>query len=259
MPISGFCLRCLKVTPLRLMQRYNLSNFNWKCPHCNHAVTIVDSNISYDSHTFTGGSCLGRLTLWSNIIVCPNLQCLEPTIVVKLGTSKSNGNGGNLLVESLAESQLYPSANIVQFPNYVPAPIRNDYREASLISELSPKASATLSRRCLQGIIRDYWKVKPDNLVKEIEGISDKVDSVTWGAIDSVRKIGNIGAHMEKDINTIVDVDSGEAELLLQLIETLITEWYVARHDRAERMAKITAAAASKKPISVSPQSPPST
>ena len=31
-----------------------------------------------------------------------------------------------------------------------------------------------------------------------------------WQAIDAVRSIGNIGAHMEKDINLIVDVDPEE-------------------------------------------------
>jgi len=39
------------------------------------------------------------------------------------------------------------------------------------------------------------------------------VDPLTWEAIDAVRKLGNIGAHMEKDINVIVDVDPEEAEL----------------------------------------------
>jgi Domain of unknown function (DUF4145) len=30
--------------------------------------------------------------------------------------------------------------------------------------------------------------------------LEEKVDPQTWDAIDSVRKIGNIGAHMEADI-----------------------------------------------------------
>ena len=50
-----------------------------------------------------------------------------------------------------------------------------------------------------------------------------------------MRKVGNIGAHMEKDINVIVPVDEGEAELLVQLVETLIEDCYVARHKRWRR------------------------
>jgi hypothetical protein len=42
--------------------------------------------------------------------------------------------------------------------------------------------------------------------------------------------LGNIGAHMEADVNVIVDVEAGEAKLLIGLIETLVDEWYVARH-----------------------------
>lgn len=35
---------------------------------------------------------------------------------------------------------------------------------------------------------------------------------------------------MEADVNVIVDVEAGEARLLIGLIETLVDEWYVARH-----------------------------
>lgn len=71
----------------------------------------------------------------------------------------------------------------------------------------SPKASATLSRRCIQGMIRDRWEVKESTLFHEIDAIKDKIDPRTWAAINSVRQIGNIGAHMEKDIDLIVEID----------------------------------------------------
>jgi hypothetical protein len=64
---------------------------------------------------------------------------------------------------------------------------------------------------------------------------------MTWEAIDSVRKIGNIGADVEADINLIIDVDPDEADLLIGLIETLLADWYIARHNREQRMAKIKA------------------
>ena len=99
----------------------------------------------------------------------------------------------------------------------------------------------------MQGIIRDFWVAKPGRLVDEIDQIKDKVDPLTWDAIDAVRKLGNIGAHMEKDINVIVDVDPDEAELLIGLIETLLREWYVAREERKARMGSIVAAASAKK------------
>ena len=66
-------------------------------------------------------------------------------------------------------------------------------------------------------------------LIDEIEAIEDKVDPLTWKAIDAVRSVGNIGAHMEKDINVIVDVDPDEAAQLISLIEILIKDWYITR------------------------------
>lgn len=96
-------------------------------------------------------------------------------------------------------------------------------------------------------MIRDFWGVKPGRLVDEIDAIQAQVDPVTWSAIDALRKLGNIGAHMEKDINLIVDVDPNEADLLLELIETLLSEWYVNREERKNRMNALVAAAAAKK------------
>jgi len=152
------------------------------------------------------------------------------------------------LVKKLQEWSLIPPSASKHFPDYVPQAIREDYGEACLIRDLSPKASATLSRRCLQGILRDFWKVKPGRLVDEIEQVKDKIDPITWDAIEAVRKLGNIGAHMEKDINVIVDVDPEEATLLIGLVETLLKEWYVAREERKARMTAVIAAAAKKTP-----------
>jgi hypothetical protein len=143
---------------------------------------------------------------------------------------------------------LVPDSRAKSFPSYIPAAILEDYREACQIREASPKASATLSRRCLQGIVRDFWQVKPGRLVDEIDAIKDKIDPLTWDAIDALRQMGNIGAHMEKDINVIVDVDPGEASLLIELVETLLREWYIQREERKVRMGALVAAARSKKP-----------
>jgi hypothetical protein len=133
------------------------------------------------------------------------------------------------------------------FPDYISKPILDDYREACLIRDHSPRASATLSRRCLQGMIRDFWGISKPRLVDEIYAIKDEFDPETWDAIDAVRQIGNVGAHMEKDINVIVDVEPNEAQLLIELVETLLTEWYVAKHERQKRMAAVKDAAAAKK------------
>lgn len=117
--------------------------------------------------------------------------------------------------------------------------IREDYEESCAIVNLSPKASATLSRRCLQGMIRDFWGIKESNLSKAIEKLEGKVPTTQWKVIDAVRRIGNIGAHMEKDINLIIDIDPGEAEKLIKLIEHLLDQWYINRHEEQQLYADI--------------------
>jgi hypothetical protein len=140
-----------------------------------------------------------------------------------------------------------PESSAKTMPSYIPSPIVTDYNEACKIKSLSPKASATLSRRCLQGMIRNFYGISKATLALEINAIQDKVDATTWLAIDAVRNIGNIGAHMEKDINVIIDVEPQEAQVLIGLIELLIKDWYVAKNDREERLKEVIALAAAKK------------
>lgn len=125
----------------------------------------------------------------------------------------------------------YPPDNVKAFPDYVPEAVRIDYMEARTILQQSPKAAATLARRCLQGMIHDFWDIHEKNLNAEITSLKGKIPSLQWKAIDSLRKIGNIGAHMESDVDRIIDVDPQEADKLLTLIEFLVDKWYIARHD----------------------------
>jgi hypothetical protein len=223
-----------------------MSDMNWTCPHCEHAVTLSPSRRSIDWHTLTIENVEGRQSLVSSFYVCPNVKCNQVTLIASLHQSMRKADGSEISRQLLRQWNLIPSAVAKSFPDYIPKAILDDYAEACEIVALSPKASATLSRRCLQGIIRDFWKVKPGRLVDEIDAIKDRTDSETWDAITAVRKLGNIGAHMEKDINVIVDVDPAEAGLLVGLIETLLKEWYVAKETRRRRMADIVAAAQSK-------------
>jgi hypothetical protein len=229
-----------------------MSDFNWICPHCERAVTISEGRTVEAESILHIANADGGRNLKSKFIVCPNPECRHFTLTVDLHASSWSGNHRLWVTgDKLQSWSLIPPSKAKTFPSYVPQAFRDDYLEACLIQELSPKASATLSRRCLQGILRDCWGVKPGRLVDEIEQIKDRVDSITWDAIEAVRKIGNIGAHMEKDINVIIDVDPNEAELLVGLVETLIREWYVGREERKKRMGAIVAAASTKTPVHV--------
>lgn len=223
--------------------------FNWRCPFCDR-----DTTITYNQH-HSGFTRLeienndGFRELYYRFIVCPNKNCRKFTLVLHLYESLEDVNGRYKRGKHLNSWNLIPSSNAKVYPDYVPNAIIADYQEACLIKNLSPKASATLSRRCLQGIIRDYWNVKEKRLVDEIAKIRDKTDTETWEAIDAVRKVGNIGAHMEKDIDLIIDVEPNEANLLISLIETLIEDWYIARHKREEKLKNVKAIADDKERI----------
>ncbi|MBO9875086.1 MULTISPECIES: DUF4145 domain-containing protein [Xanthomonas] len=232
-----------------------MSGFNWQCPHCNHYVTITSDRFEIINNYLEIDNALGNIGCQVRFHVCPNSSCRQPTFDLRFNQWAYSHPGirERKFGKLLRSWRLYPEGAAKPFPDYIPEAIRNDYREACLIVDLSPKASATLSRRCLQGILRDFWKVKSGTLWHEIQQVEDKTDAVTWAAINAVREIGNIGAHMEKDINVIVDVDSGEAEMLIKLVETLLTEWYIARHDREQRMKAITSAAAAKKAPPITP------
>ena len=170
---------------------------------------------------------------------CPS--CKKTTLDIQ-------GSSGN--IHDLSFS--YPNI-CVQYPDFVPQAIRNDYSEASLITKLSPKAAATLARRCLQEIIRDYWKITPEFwgnnpeireyckvkkdkihnviLFQEIKAVEKLgcIDAPIITAFKQLKDIGNIGAHPQENIDTIVPIEPGEAETLLKLIDLIIRKTYIQR------------------------------
>ncbi|MGZ0799804.1 DUF4145 domain-containing protein [Kluyvera ascorbata] len=220
---------------------------SWICPHCETAAVLRENDTQ--SSSFDLDSSYGYLNYITMGITCPNPSCNRPTIIVseRRYSIRSNGdkylNTGKRTLITLPGSEKQRAKD---YPDYIPSVILDDYQEACAIVELSPKASATLARRCLQGMIRDFWKVKPDTLFNEIQAIEEKVDPAIWEAIDSTRKVGNIGAHMEKDINLIIDVNPDEANLLIEMIEMLLDDWYIARHERAQKLQRIKEMAAEK-------------
>ncbi len=224
--------------------------FLWTCPYCDRAATITEQNAHRDQHDFNHGNKEGDLALLTDVIVCPNPECREYELSAYLYKTEIAYSGGHpyheLIGKPLLSWQLRPRSGAKQFPSYIPKAILNDYEEACLIASDSPKASATLSRRCLQGMIRNFWGITKSRLVDEIDELQGKIDSTTWKAIDAVRKVGNVGAHMEKDINLIVDVDPDEATLLIGLIEFLLKDWYVGRYEREEHMKSVIALGVAK-------------
>jgi len=130
-----------------------------------------------------------------------------------------------------------------------------NYNESCLVLSDSPKASAALSRRCLQHILREKAKVKKSDLNSEIQEVLDsgKLPSTIADNLDAVRNIGNFAAHPVKSTRSleIVDVEPHEAEWNLEVLEQLIDFYYIkpalAFKKREELNAKL--AEAGKPPL----------
>jgi hypothetical protein len=213
-------------------------SYSYTCPFCQRPTTVTDEDVTVNKFHLRTANADGLRQFKATMVVCPNPDCKRFGLDL-LMTELTASPGGLLMGEPLKHWSLIPASAALTFPDYVPKPVRDDYEEACLIVDLSPKASATLARRALQGMIRDYWKVSKARLIDGIEAIKDKVDPLTWAAIDAVRSVGNIGAHMENDINVIIDVKPEEANKLIQLIEILVKDWYVTTHDREERLKSV--------------------
>ena len=199
----------------------------FKCPYCNMFMSVSSATNkkqypSFDCSSGKNFTTIDPSCLEINFFKCPN--CGQYTIFAK-------GVGSD--VEDV-DLYIRPISFAKQFPEYIPEAIRKDYSEACAILKLSPKASATLARRCLQGMIRDFWKINETNLKKAIDNLENKISAKQWAVIDAVRRLGNIGAHMEKDINLIVEIDPGEAEKLINLIELLLDQWYIDRYEQEQ-------------------------
>jgi Domain of unknown function (DUF4145) len=112
-----------------------------------------------------------------------------------------------------------------------------------LVLSDSPKASAALSRRCLQAILRDKAGAKKKDLNDQIEEVIEggKLPTHIAEGLHAVRTIGNFAAHPMKSTTTgaIIDVEIGEAEWNLDVLELLFDFYFVQPGVAAKRKAEL--------------------
>lgn len=237
------------------------------CPYCNNAVALTEETFTEYKITHKNAYIAKQvtlnfpninekqyLTIYNNYVKPSYLDNLATPIITilaykcpncdketyKLIAKNNDGNSSNTI-------PIIPNSLARDYSNVVPSHIQEDYSEAYAILHLSPKASATLSRRCIQSMIRDYWKVTKKTLYQEIEAIKPNLNTLQTEAIDVLREIGNIGAHPNKDINTIIDINPEDAEKLIKLIEYFIKEWYIAKYEQTKLLKDVKSLGESKK------------
>jgi len=199
-----------------------------KCPHCR--VDFHDRTVYYRIDQDTDGDWFiaARKCAACKKLVLHLIEGEWPSTVPAHVTRTDSESGFTvrkaILIRPKASSRP-PS------PAEVPQNIAEDYTEACLVLPDSPKASSALSRRCLQHILREAAKVKPNNLDNEIQQVIDSrtLPSYIVEAIDAIRVIGNFAAHPLKSqvIDEIVPVEPEEAEWNLDVLEALFDFYYV--------------------------------
>jgi len=177
---------------------------------------------------------------------CPNPKC-KGSILILVDTKIPD-----------SARQIYPvGSNRGPVPPEVPQEIASDYSEAALVLPLSPKASAALSRRCLQAVLRKAGYTQHD-LAKQVDAVLAENDarkalpSGPHGMLDAIRNFGNFSAHPITDQTTlqVIEVQEHEADYCLDVLDALFDHYYVKPEDAKRKRAALDAklAAAGKPP-----------
>jgi hypothetical protein len=215
-----------------------------KCPHCNFSFHEVWNDIYVDSAK-TNKEYPYEYRTW----VLRRLHCPECERLVVM-FREFDGGYDEEAIPSLGSSKIVKDHPVLpkailraRLPKDVPDEFSEDYHEACLVLAHSPKASAALSRRCLQHFIREKMKVKASDLSTEIQGALDSgaLPSHLAKAIDAVRTVGNFAAHPIKSKSTgeVVEVETGEAEWLLDTLESLFDFFFVQPIELERRRAAL--------------------
>lgn len=215
-----------------------MSEYLWHCPFCNTDQTVTDQDRQVAFGDLAIANADGPRRLVVKFTVCPNPACRKFSLNASLHTLELSGKR-SYTGKHVKSWSLVPPSRARTFPFHLPAAVLENYHEACLTVEISPKTAAALARRCLSEMLRDFWQVQPGSLSDEFRQIKGIVDPVTWETIESVRSTGMIGPRMDGEGTEILDTEPGEATLLIGLIETLVQDWYLARQERKKRLEAI--------------------
>jgi hypothetical protein len=173
---------------------------------------------------------------------CP--ACNKMNLYLVSAVIEGTHQGNFRIINTIIKYPIYPKGSTrPPCPSEVPFFIAEDYTEACIVLADSPKASAALSRRCLQNLLREAAKIKPGNLANEIQLVIESLTlpSDLAESIDAIRNIGNFAAHPEKSEITgmILPVEPAEAEWNLDVLEDLFDFYYVRPAIRAKKRSSL--------------------
>jgi hypothetical protein len=138
---------------------------------------------------------------------------------------------------------IYPRHYAHSCPTGVPSEIAKDFKEAWLVLNDSPNASAALSRRCLQNILEQVAHIPPGQLASQIDQIitSKKLPPNIADELDAIRNVGMFAAHPKKSrvSDEIVTVTPDEARWCLNINQQMLDYYFVALPRSETRIAEL--------------------
>ena len=209
-----------------------------KCPHC-----LVEFH-PHETVIYLGQDVEGDWVI--KRYACPNPTCKKDIYHLVNGRALRQQNG-TYYIESVKRTILVrpKGTNRPPVPIEVPKHFADDYTEACVVLSDSSKASAALSRRCLQLLLREKAGIKSGDLANEIQQTIDskQLPSHLEESIDAIRNIGNFAAHPNKSKSTgeIIDVENGEAEWNLEVLEMLFDFYFVQPEKAKNRRDSLNA------------------
>ena len=192
------------------------------CPHCNTGVNITFRETQLPHYANKAGG----LRAWQiRQGQCP--ECKESVLYLVPGRFATPQHP----FQAEQERMIEPASGSRPCPPEVPAALAKDFLEASAVISISPQASAALSRRSLQHILKDFAGATKKDLALQIDEViaANNLPSSLAEQLDAVRNIGNFAAHPLKSTSTgeIIPVESHEAEWNLDVLEELFDHFFV--------------------------------
>ena len=206
-----------------------------QCPHCqvafhdsedDWAEAIVEHEIIATDYSIKATTCAG---------------CKELIVVLEYWHKG--------FIAKIRQETIFPKLQKrVVLQEGIPSGLRDDHYEASNVLPISPKASAALSRRVLQTILRDQCYQGRD-LSIQIDAVLSESDPdkilprQVRAVIDAVRNFGNFSAHPITDLTTlqVINVEPNEAEWCIEIVEALFDHYYVRPTENENRLANLNA------------------
>lgn len=196
-----------------------------KCPHCNTGI-----HTNFAETIFFSYSKPGMFVGWkARYGSCS--ECHEAIIYLGVGEAIRQPNNAVTIVGNYKERMSEPRGVGRPCPKEVPETLANDFQEAVAVLSISHQASAALTRRSVQQVLRDHGGTTKKDLALQIDEIiaTGSLPSALAEQLDAVRHIGNFAAHPLKSTNTgeIIPVEPHEAEWNLDVLEELFDHFFV--------------------------------